>query len=115
MTNLLQLVAHLLDTSPKLQAYPTCKSIVITNESSVTTGKPYVVADELFGASDDSSVAINGSSVGTNFWFCPNLVCTVICIERFCPSKAWYYNMYPTGKSSVATDDVPIGYTIVNY
>ncbi|KAG5629966.1 hypothetical protein H5410_001683 [Solanum commersonii] len=94
MTHLLQLVTHLLDTCPKLKAYLTCKSIVVTNESSVATGKPYVAACESFGASDDSSV-------GTNFWFCPNLV--------------WYCNMYPTGKSSVATNDLHVGYTIINY
>ncbi|KAG5631958.1 hypothetical protein H5410_003675 [Solanum commersonii] len=44
---------------------------------------------------------INDLYIGTNFWFCPSL--------------AWYCNMYPTGKLSIATNDLPVGYTIVNY
>jgi len=78
MTHLLQLVTHLLDTCPKSEVYPTCKSIVMTDESFIATSNSYVVIYNLH--------------IWSNFWFCPNL--------------AWYYNMYPTSKPFVATDEL---------
>ncbi|KAG5601872.1 hypothetical protein H5410_033242 [Solanum commersonii] len=99
MIHLLQLIIHLLDTCPELETYPICKSIVVTDESSVATGKPSVAIDESSGAADDSSIAINNLSVGTNFWFSPSLT--------------WYCNMYSTDNLSVVIDDLPVGYTTV--
>ncbi|KAG5598198.1 hypothetical protein H5410_029568 [Solanum commersonii] len=67
-------MTHLLDTCPELEAYPTCKSIVVIDESSVATGKPFVATNESSGAADDLSIAINNVSVGTRFWFYLSLV-----------------------------------------
>ncbi|KAH0656532.1 hypothetical protein KY285_031414 [Solanum tuberosum] len=88
---------HLLDTCPELEAYPTCKSIVVTDESVVAKAKPYVATDESSDAADDSSVAINDLSVERSFWFSPSL------------------NMHQTDNLSVATDDLPVGYTAVKF
>uniref|UniRef100_M1DP99 Uncharacterized protein n=1 Tax=Solanum tuberosum TaxID=4113 RepID=M1DP99_SOLTU len=82
MTHLLQRMTQLLDTCPEPKAYPTCKSIVVTDESSVALGKPSVKTDESSGAADDSSVAINDLSIGTSFWFNPSLICYVICSQQ---------------------------------
>ncbi|KAG5617926.1 hypothetical protein H5410_017750 [Solanum commersonii] len=59
MTHLLQLVTHSLDSCPKPEVYSTCKSIIVTDELFIATGKPSVAIDESFGASNDSSVTIN--------------------------------------------------------
>ncbi|KAG5612052.1 hypothetical protein H5410_023333 [Solanum commersonii] len=122
ITHLLQHMTHLLDTCPEPEAYPTCKSIFVTDESSVAivwlgtvtciqrlawyynmypTSKPFVATVESSGVADDSSVAINDLSIRTSFWFNPNLT--------------WYCNMYPTGKLFIATDDLLVRYATVNY
>ncbi|KAG5626438.1 hypothetical protein H5410_011656, partial [Solanum commersonii] len=64
-------------------------------------GKPSVATDKSCGAVDDSSIAINDLYVGTSFWFNLNLT--------------WYCNMIPTGNLSVAIDNLPVGYAIVNF
>ncbi|KAG5592706.1 hypothetical protein H5410_043220 [Solanum commersonii] len=66
-----------------------------------STGKPSVATDESSGTTDDASVAINDLSVGRSFWFSPSLT--------------WYYNMCPTGNTSIATDDLPVGYAVVKF
>ncbi|KAG5611999.1 hypothetical protein H5410_023280 [Solanum commersonii] len=138
MTHLLQRMTHLLDTCPESEAYPTCKSIVVTEES-------FVALDELAGATDDSYIVINDSSIGTSLCFFPNLAwyynmyptckSSVTTNESssaaddssvaindlsigtsfwFNPSLTWYCNMYPTGKLSIAADDLPIRVQIIN-
>ncbi|KAG5591561.1 hypothetical protein H5410_042075 [Solanum commersonii] len=66
-------MTHFLDTCPEPEAYPTCKSIVVIDESYVATGKPFVATNESSGAADDLSIAINDVSVRTRFWFYPSL------------------------------------------
>ncbi|KAG5601711.1 hypothetical protein H5410_033081 [Solanum commersonii] len=101
MIHLLQLMIHLLDTCPEPEVYPTCKSIVVIDESFVVTGKPSIATDESSGAADDTSIVINDLSVGRSFWFSPRLT--------------WYCNMYPTGNPSIAADDLPVGYAAVKF
>jgi len=52
MTHLLQLMTHLLDTCPEPEVYPTCMSIIVTDESYVATCNSFLaIKDLLVGTS----------------------------------------------------------------